>query len=63
MAARIIIYSGMAGRGRSVSLGGISELEFDPGVTEAVLARAERASADLLTAGRYASIHRMHYGP
>lgn len=48
----------------AVAVGGISELEFDPGVTEAVLARAERASADLSTTGRYASVSRGYYcGP
>lgn len=47
----------------AVALGGISELNIDAGVTETVLARAERASADLLTAGRFPSIHRMQCGP
>jgi len=47
----------------AVALGGISDLHIDAGVTETVLARAERASADLLTAGRYASIHGTYCGP
>jgi hypothetical protein len=46
----------------SVALGGISALEFDPGMTETVLARAERASADLLSGGRYASINGAYCG-
>ena len=47
----------------AVALGGISELNIDAGVTETVLARAERASADLLTADRYASIGGAYCGP
>jgi hypothetical protein len=46
----------------AVAVSGISELEFDPGVTEAVLARAERASADLLMAGRVASVSKAYCG-
>ena len=48
----------------AVALNGISDLEFDPGMTETVLARAERASADLLTTdSRFASINRIYCGP
>jgi hypothetical protein len=48
----------------AVALGGISDLEFDPGMTETVLARAERASADLSSAGgRFASVNRIYCGP
>ena len=48
----------------AVALNGISDLEFDPGMTEAVLARAERASADLSSAGgRFASMNRLYCGP
>lgn len=48
----------------AVALNGISDLEVDPGMTETVLARAERASADLLTAdSRFASIDRIYCGP
>jgi hypothetical protein len=46
----------------AVALNGISQLEFDPGVTEAVLARAERASADLSMAGRVASVSKAYCG-
>ena len=47
----------------AVALNGISDLEFDPGMTEAVLARAERASADLSSAGgRFASMNRLYCG-
>jgi hypothetical protein len=46
----------------AVAVGGIAELGIDPGVTEAVLARAERTSADLLTAGRVASISKAYCG-
>jgi hypothetical protein len=46
----------------AVAVSGISELEFDPGVTEAVLARAERASSDLLMAGRVASVSKAYCG-
>jgi len=46
----------------AVAVGGISELDIDPGVTEAVLARAERSSADLLTAGRVASVSTAYCG-
>ncbi|MDP2658439.1 MAG: hypothetical protein Q8O78_08505 [Candidatus Deferrimicrobium sp.] len=48
----------------AVALGGISDLNIDAGLTETVLARAERASADLSSAGgRYASINRTYCGP
>ena len=46
-----------------VALGGISDLDIEAGVIETFLSAAERASADLLTAGRYASINRMQCGP
>ena len=41
----------------AVALNGISDLEFDPGVTEAVLARAEALSGNLITSPRYAASH------
>jgi hypothetical protein len=44
----------------AVAVNGITELEFDAGVTEAVLARAERASADLSMAGRVASVSKAY---
>lgn len=48
----------------AVALNGITDLEFDPGMTETVLARAERASADLLTTdGRFASANTIYCGP
>lgn len=46
----------------AVAVGGIAELDIDPGMTEAVLARAERSSADLLTAGRVASVSKPYCG-
>jgi hypothetical protein len=46
----------------AVALGGISGLDFDPGMTETVLARAEHASSGLLSSGRYASIHGQYCG-
>jgi len=46
----------------AVAVGGISELDVDPGMTDAVLARAERASADLLTGGRYAFMSAAYCG-
>jgi len=46
----------------AVAVGGIAELDVDPGVTEAVLAKAESASADLLMAGRVASISKPYCG-
>jgi len=46
----------------AVALGVISDLDIDAGVTETVLARAERASADLLTGGRFASVNAAYCG-
>jgi hypothetical protein len=48
----------------AVALGGISDINIDAGVTDTVLARAERATADLMSAGgRFASINRIYCGP
>jgi len=41
----------------AVAVGGITELEFDPGMTETVLALAETLSGNLLAAPRYAANH------
>ena len=41
----------------AVALGGITELDFDPGVTEVVLARAESLSGNLLAPRMYAASH------
>jgi hypothetical protein len=46
----------------AVAVGGIAQLDIDPGVTEAVLARAERVSAELLVAGRVASVSKTYCG-
>lgn len=46
----------------AVALGGISTLNVDAGVTETVLARAERASSDLLSGGRFASMSAAYCG-
>ncbi len=40
-----------------VARAGITDLEFDPGVTEAVLARAEPLSGNLLASRRFAASH------
>ncbi|MHB1012277.1 MAG: hypothetical protein ACYC37_05155, partial [Desulfobacteria bacterium] len=46
----------------AVAVGGISDLEFDPGMTEAVLAQAERTSAELPASDRYAAIFKDYCG-
>ena len=46
----------------AIAVGGISDLDFDAGVTETVLVRAERASADLLAGGRFASVNAAYCG-
>jgi hypothetical protein len=46
----------------AAAVGGIAELDINPGVIEAVLARAERASVELLTAGRVASVSKAYCG-
>lgn len=47
----------------AVALGGISDLNIDAGLTETVLARAERATSDLSTGGRFASMNAAYCGP
>jgi hypothetical protein len=46
----------------AVAVGGIAEIDIDSRATEAVLARAERASADLSMAGRVASVSKAYCG-
>jgi len=46
----------------AAAVGGIAAFDMDPGVTDTVLARAERASADLLIAGRVASASKTYCG-
>jgi hypothetical protein len=46
----------------AVAIGGISQLDLDPAVTDSVLAKAEHASTVLVTPERYAAVSRAYCG-